>query len=93
MSSVQKLINFIVTKNRFDFGCSQRLTRIVELNNFIVVGDFAQETPRVATGRSGAFEPKFYDCHIFEYSKCVGQPQVRKMFTQRRKGAKKIYFF
>jgi hypothetical protein len=63
VSRVEKLINFILTENRFDLGSSQGLTRIVELNNLIVVGDFAQETPRVATGRSGAFEPKFYGCH------------------------------
>jgi hypothetical protein len=58
------LINFISAKNTFDFGGGQGLTRVVELNNFIVLGDFAQETPRVATGRSGTFQPKFYDCHI-----------------------------
>lgn len=63
VSRVQKLIYFILTENGFDFGGGQALTRIVVLNNFIVVGDFAQETPRVATGRSGAFEPEFYDCH------------------------------
>lgn len=53
-----------MTKNSFDLGGGQRLTGVVELNNFIVLSDVAQETPRVATSRSGAFQPKFYGCHI-----------------------------
>ena len=39
------------------------MTGIVKLNNFIILSDFAQETPRVATSCSSAFEPEFDSFH------------------------------
>ncbi len=48
-----------------EFGGGQRLPRVIAFDHFDVVGcrQFAQETPGVATGGSGAFVPKVHHIH------------------------------
>lgn len=58
VARIQKRRDFVVTKDGFDFFSRQRLFGVIAFDQIVLVEVLAQETPRVATGGSGAFLPE-----------------------------------
>lgn len=60
MTRVEEGGDFLGAEDGREFFVPQRLPRIVAFDefNFILLCQFAQETPGVTTGGSGAFVPK-----------------------------------
>jgi hypothetical protein len=58
MPRIQKRRKVFVTKYRFKFLDRQRFFGVIAFDEVVFSDVFAQETPRVATGCSGALEPE-----------------------------------
>ena len=67
MARIQKRRNRIVTKNGFDLFDGQRLFGVIAFDDLVGVCQVAQETPGVATSRSGAFVKEVHLILEFEF--------------------------
>ncbi|NOT62472.1 MAG: hypothetical protein HOP19_19880 [Acidobacteria bacterium] len=57
MSRIQKRRDLVIAENGFEFFNGERLFGVIAFDEIFFPDLFAQETPRVATGGSGAFQP------------------------------------